>query len=171
MLFKISQSSLKDFFKENPEAKVINAFKSATSAEMVLATLYSDPRSPLRALPEKERYEEAARSAGVTKRTPQIDKLIAAYKRFCGVDAELESLEAIGMALTDIQGRLKATKGLEPDDIKKLVASITELLKQKNSIESMINDKLQIEVIDTKAEKAESQLSLADRVSMEGGIK
>jgi Fic family protein len=167
MLFKVSNA---DFFKDNPEAKTIASFRGYNSSQLKFVVLFADPRSPLRNMPEDERLQEALRSVGLEathkKEFKQHDKLIAAYRRFCGVDSELDSLSSISLAIKDIQDRLSKTTTLEPDDISKLVKSLTELLKQKRAIEEMINDKLEIDIIDVKAEDAEEQLSMADTLSV-----
>jgi hypothetical protein len=158
MLFVVSD---RDFFEDNPHARIMKEFAGASSATMKFVALYSDWRSPYRKLDNYERRERALMAAGfapkgglftkegeaiLNGRASKVEDYIEKYKGLQGIESEEASLSAIKSGEGVIRDRLNnLDETTSAKDIGDLAKSLTMLAKERRVLEDLIDEKLGVE--------------------------
>lgn len=160
MLFNVSE---KDFFEDNPHARIMKEFSGATSAQLKFVALFADWLSPYRKLAPAERRERCLMAAGykakginfakdgddiLKGKNEDVERYIIAYKDIQGIGSEELSLGAIKAAEDNIRDRLNnLDETTTAKDISELAKSLTLLAKERRILEDLIQEKLGVDVL------------------------
>lgn len=175
MLFKISDNGL---FEDNPELKAIPEFRALSEAELRYVVLFSDWAGPFRRCTIDDKKMKSLIAAGFTKKSgglsPQgkkiyednedfILKAVKAYKELQGW-SEMEILEGIDSSLKRYNELLKDPKTKVNDRVK-ITKGLVDLVKQRNQIASLYEERLGNNEVPEDEEEVEEELSILDQIN------